>query len=436
MSLGGYIRRTVYWAKDYLKGSPIRTHYNDIDFIRNNKVEGDKRINMYLENLLSHATNNSEFYKKYQDLPFEEFPVMNKLSYIENYDSIFIKDRWGQKGSWIARTSGSTGIPFMLHQDKNKRNRLLAELKYFGQLCGYTSHEPMAQFRVWKYGGKTKLQSFNENIFAVDISKLNDETMHDIVNLLINKKITTIFSYSNALDILCRYILDENISSDKFKIKTIVSQGEALQRSTEIALHKIFKCKVIKQYSNNENGIFSEEPSKENFFLLNHASYKFEILKLNSDKQAEFGELGRIVVTDLFNYAFPMIRYDLGDIGVIEKGHDISFSRPILTELHGRHLDLIYNTTGGLVNPLFITAHLQFDFESLMQLQFIQKSHNEYVLKIVLKSTIDLSSILKEIKLVLGFDAQISVEEVTEIPLLPSGKRKFIICEYKHPNYN
>lgn len=37
---------------------------------------------------------------------------------------------------------------------------------------------------------------------------------------------------------------------------------------------------------------------------------------MDSDEPAEPGELGRIVITDLFNYAFPILRYDNGDTAV------------------------------------------------------------------------------------------------------------------------
>lgn len=39
-------------------------------------------------------------------------------------------------------------------------------------------------------------------------------------------------------------------------------------------------------------------------------------LKMDSDEPAEDGELGRIVITDLYNYAFPILRYDNGDTAI------------------------------------------------------------------------------------------------------------------------
>src|SRR5690606_32006614 len=105
------------------------------------------------------------------------------------------------------------------------------------------------------------------------------------------------------------------------------------------------KCNIISQYGNEENGILAQESEikdKSHIFYLNHASYFFEILKFNEDKKVDFGEPGRIVLTDLFNYAFPMIRYDTGDIGIMREANEDSNGYPVLTKLYGRRIDLIF----------------------------------------------------------------------------------------------
>ncbi len=40
-----------------------------------------------------------------------------------------------------------------------------------------------------------------------------------------------------------------------------------------------------------------------------------KILKPDDDKLIQESEIGRIVITVLYNYSMPMIRYDTGDIG-------------------------------------------------------------------------------------------------------------------------
>ena len=60
----------------------------------------------------------------------------------------------------IQKNSGSTGTPFSIYQDTRKRNRRIAELKYFGEDVGFKSHEKLVQCRIWtKWQSKSKWQS-------------------------------------------------------------------------------------------------------------------------------------------------------------------------------------------------------------------------------------------------------------------------------------
>ena len=74
-------------------------------------------------------------------------------------------------------------------------------------------------------------------------------------------------------------------------------------------------------------------------------------------------------------------------------------------------------------------------YPNILQWQFIQKEEMKYLLKIVLKknSTLNESEIIKLLKETFGNDAEIIFEYVNEIPVLNSGKRKPVVCEYvKH----
>lgn len=91
---------------------------------------------------------------------------------------------------------------------------------------------------------------------------------------------------------------------------------------------------------NNKSGDSSRR------FYLNEASYFLEVAEIDSDEPAEYGELGRIVITDFFNYAFPLIRYDNGDTCIMQL--DEKTKHPYIAQLYGRRLDLVYNTKNDL----------------------------------------------------------------------------------------
>ena len=187
---------------------------------------------------------------------------------------------------------------------------------------------------------------------------------------------------------------------------------------------------IVECYANEENGVLAQQKVSDNNYYLNNGSYIFEILKLESDEPAEYGELGRIVITDLYNYAFPMIRYDTGDTAILEKGNDISGGWDYVSKLYGRRLDLIYDANGNPIHPMNFARVLK-NFSGIKQWQFIQKTEKEYLLKLNAEINIDQKRIIQEILNIVG-NGNVSIEFVDDIPVLASGKRKPVICEWKN----
>lgn len=190
-------------------------------------------------------------------------------------------------------------------------------------------------------------------------------------------------AYASSLDILSRFMEERGLVIDN-KIKVIISSAEKLEESTRSRLKSVFKnTDVISRYSNQENGILAQELlSNSSFFVLNHSSYKFEFLKINLDEKAREGELSRIVITDLYNKAVPMIR----DIGIYEYSNKYGV---ISKSIEGRKRDFIYSTDGKLLSPSFITSNMWMA-NVVDQFQFIQTGPTDYTLKIKLQSRKDL----------------------------------------------
>ena len=164
-------------------------------------------------------------------------------------------------------------------------------------------------------------------------------------------------------------------------------------------------------------------------YYINSENYYYEILKMDSDEPAEDGELGRIVITDLNNFAFPIIRYDNGDTAIarhVDKGQRYKL---FLKQIYGRRSDIIYDTEGNALTPFIITNNL-WDAAGVKQYQFIQKGKTKYLLKLNGDPEImDIEDIRGRIIPYLGSNAQMEIEFTDEIPVLASGKRKYIVCE-------
>nr|WP_320022416.1 hypothetical protein [uncultured Draconibacterium sp.] len=433
MSLGGFIRRTTYWTKDFFHKSPIRKHYNDIKKILDNKNNvGTKIQKKHLDNILKHAVKNANFYSEYNTNEIKSFPVINKFLIRESYESFKINQTNipEHKGKLhVQQTSGSSGTTLTVLEDKRKRNRLVAELKYFGEIAGYRSHEKMAYLRIWvKSQAKNRIQSFRENIYAINSSRIDDEMLFNLCSKINKNKITAILGYASWYDKLLEYIERNSITLSSLKV--VFAGSEMLQPTTKQGLKKALDCKVYSRYANQEQGVLGQDKDDDENYYLNHGSYYFEFLKLDSDEKAAPGELCRIVVTDLFNYSFPLIRYDTGDTGTYSIGNTKSNGLPILTMLYGRRWDLIYTPDGTVIHPITMAAIIK-NFSKVELWQFVQKDQSCYELRLKLDGEIDLSDLITHLKIALGNDSHIEIILVDDIPVLASGKRKPIINEWK-----
>ncbi|MBK8547874.1 MAG: hypothetical protein IPL63_11010 [Saprospiraceae bacterium] len=202
---------------------------------------------------------------------------------------------------------------------------------------------------------KKSSYKINANIRTVDVLKLDDNSLAILLeNFKKESGLFGVIGYASALEALCKYCDKFPDKIGKTKINSMISISESLPSEAKQKLSKHFGLPVVARYSNVENGILGQH-RRDNTeeFELNHASYYFEIMHIDRDEVLPDGEIGRIIITDLYNFAMPMIRYDTGDIGSITKSN-ISGHR-VLTQLEGRKLDLLYNTQNNLFRLFWYT---------------------------------------------------------------------------------
>jgi phenylacetate-CoA ligase len=264
-----------------------------------------------------------------------------------------------------------------------------------------------------------------------DIVRLDEENFQKIRKTLeSDRKIKMLLGYASTLENLVNYLSTCGDTVDMFNMTTIISFAELLPESTREKLKKAFGCNIVSLYSNEECGMLALECVENKEFHVNSASYHVELLKMDSDDPVSVGEPGRIVVTDLFNHAMPLIRYDTGDIAVWKKEAECGWYSQVFSSVQGRVLDYVFDTQGNKKSPHTI-AFLMSPFDKLLQYQFVQEGAKQYVLKLNgSEGYYDDATFVDLFKDVLGEDAEVIIEHVNEIPVLGSGKRKKVVSNY------
>ncbi len=428
-----WLRKVAFWSLDALKGGPVRKHYRQIrSVLAAPESEKARKIRQgNLHRILEHTIQTVPFYENLRHVSFslQDFPIVDKQTVRANFEQ-FRSKTFRKEKNYMVTTSGSTGKPFKILQNRDKKARNTADTFFFADRAGYRLGSRLFYLRLWdKQYQKNKLLTLVQNMATYSVDDLTDRNLEKLVEELQSKgPRKSILAYTSALETVCGYIEQHHQTPLDTQIDSIIAVAEALDNSTKDRVKKCFGTEALSRYSNSENGIFAQQSPDDlsGDFEVNWASYHIEILDLNADRPAKEGETGRIIITDLFNYAMPMIRYDTGDVGTMQ--YDDTRKALVFTKIEGRKMDMFTNTKGEYISSHIIHHILQ--FEGIDQFQFVEEENGDYVIKMKVLPHYDPNDeerIRKQYATYFGEDATIRMEYVHEIPLLPSGKRKLVV---------
>jgi phenylacetate-CoA ligase len=229
--------------------------------------------------------------------------------------------------------------------------------------------------------------------------------------------------YPSALSLLANMMLDTNLSgSDSLRIVTI--GAETLFDHQREAIERAFGVPVRQHYGLEEAVANISECPEGNL----HVDEDFAHVEF---VPRESGEGYRIVGTNWTNPAFPLFRYDTGDIAMLAED-GCSCGRPgrVVESLLGRRDDYVVLPDGARVGRL---DHIFKDFEAVREAQIYQPDRERVVFRIVPGEGYDddvESAVVAQARTRLGEDMDIDVTHVEEIERTDSGKMKFVVSEF------
>lgn len=427
------IRYYIFWVLDFFRGSPVRKHFIQIQTVYNDN-NGTKDLQEdLLKSILEYAVKHTKYYANYNSESIKNFPVIDKSHIIANMESMFSYKYKNKKDRLrIMHTSGSTGTPFKIYQDPGKVLRNKADLIFYYKIGSYNVGDRYYYMRIWtERNKKSKIALFKENFRMIDTANLDEQAANAFIkNLTSDKKGKVLLGITSSFSALMEY--SEMKKYRDWNIKAIFTQSEELPVKVKKKMQKIFNCTIMARYSNQENGMIGQQPSTgEDYFELNLGSYFIEFLKLDSDEPADEMEEARIVITDLFNKAVPMIRYDTGDVGIFSNiVSKTGKKQKILHSIQGRKTDYLYTNQMKKISPAHISPIIG-NYDCIKQFQLIQNDYDKVTLKLVYRESIKKDEIeeqlTKSMKQIFGEETNLKIKNLENIPIEVSGKRKYII---------
>jgi len=106
-----------------------------------------------------------------------------------------------------------------------------------------------------------------------------------------------------------------------------------------------FGCRIVSNYSAGETGYIALQcPLGDGYHVMSEV-IRVEILDARGRACAP-GEIGRVVVTPLYNYAMPLLRYEIGDEAQVGAPCVCGRGLPVLSSIVGRIEDYVILKTG------------------------------------------------------------------------------------------
>lgn len=419
-------RRSFFWTADAIRHKPVREHYEDILYLQKECSDSqDER----LRHILKYAIQNVPFYQDITEPDISRFPVMSKPVYKEQGNRCRSKEYLNDDKLFIASTSGSTGTPLVVYQDVNKKARMRADLIAAHEAVGWHLGDHYVFIRNWVSNYKQSLiKNFAQNVENISVTDFDDKKKAWLCEHLKKNPNSIIFGYASSVCDFLTYVKKEKIETHKLSVKLIVCDSDELTSSNRKALEDTFDCIVINRYDNEENGLLAISSPYKDELTVNYPSLYVELLKLDSDEPVQPGEMGRVVVTDLFNHAMPLIRYDIGDLAV---SLDEAGKIRTLSCISGRKADCVYSTDGKMISSVAISGITEV-FDEIAKYQLVQTSKEGFEFHYVGKiGEIDMKELSDRLHTALGTNAEIQYIVEQDIPLGKNGKAKTTVCNFK-----
>jgi len=301
----------------------------------------------------------------------ERLPVLTREVALEHTDEL-LSSAHPRDTLVQMRTGGTTGDPLPLLYDRPSADRksglaqvLRRKMGWFpgaraAYLWGAAQDLPPTD-RPWHQRVKEDFVLERiERMLLLPANRLSPEDFPRHRERLLQFKPDVLQGYPSATDHLARWLLARG---ETLEIPIVILTAEPVLAEQRERIAEALQANVLSFYGSRENGWIASECPSEHRLHINTAGVHLE----RADD-------GRLLVTDLLNRGMPLIRYDIGDRGVLAgEPCPCGDPRPVLARLEGRTLDVFVLPSGKLVPGVLADVRgLHVDRAGVIDAQFVQ----------------------------------------------------------------
>lgn len=333
-----------------------------------------------LKKVLKHAYDNTEFYKKrFKDAgltpdDIKERKDLEKIPYTTREDlrkpEQLIARGFDRNKMNSSTTSGSTGRRTATYFDRRAwllgkfllklRARIACGLRPLDRLAVFSEREICNSF-------------FNEFFLRQRFFSILDP-IEEHISEIERYNPSAMYGFPSYFSLLA------DRKTDGINPYRIFTSSEAFDLKTRKKIEGSFKAELFDIYGCTEVKEIAWECQEHNGYHINSDWLLVEFIK---DGKAVVEEEGSIILTSLYNYGMPLIRYEVNDTGkLLERKCSCGRGLPLMAPALGRSVDYFILPDNSMISPYAMTCAIE-NVEGMKQYQIVQEEKSLVIVNVI-----------------------------------------------------
>lgn len=232
-----------------------------------------------------------------------------------------------------------------------------------------------------------------------------------------------LLTHPTVLDALLRAIESPEEQAWSGRLREVRTLSESLPEGLRTRCQAVLGVPLTDIYSARETGYLALQCPDHTHYHVQSEGVRLEVLDVHG-RPCQPGEIGRVVVTPLHNFAFPLLRYELGDYAQVGEPCPCGRGLPVLARILGRQRNMLTYPDGRQTWPILNYRALH-QIVPMKQMRMIQRTPEHIDVELVAISPPDVTqeALLREaIQHHLGYPFQVTLNHVANIERSAGGK--------------
>jgi len=355
-----------------------------------------------------------------------KLPIVTKEMFRRHYPHNTVRHTGSKQ--FEVHTSGSTGTNFCVVEDRRTTGWHRASFLLSLTWAGWKIGEPHLQTGMTVQRSlDRKLKDIFMRCHYFSAQNLSNENLDRCLQELERHNLDHLWGYPAGLYLVASRALQKGFYR---KLKSVITWGDGVYPHYREAMKKAFGVEINDTYGCGEGMQMAAQCGHSTGYHIHSLDVIIEAVDDNGQAVPP-GSIGNLLITRLYPGPMPLIRYRIGDLGILGNSATCECGRgfDVLASLQGRETDAVITPDGKRLIGVFFAGVIQ-HFPEIESYQVIQEKLDSIVVRVVPRKEFTAESgknIVRSLQEQGATGLRINVETVDEIKVGQTGKRRFII---------